>query len=242
MGISYSFDHGISILFVYGDDGFDEIGPKIQEYFKDPRWHYGETQMLVSVMGRKFSVLSWEEIQLLVDASVDKVKPSRVAMHYDSDIMLEPLMISHAHYAKQKIPCRLFTEFGKAMDWLLESPAHITSLYRFEGDVLWITLRDCKTLDEALQPFERAMKHPKFKPGLKVAWDLTLQRSVLTQAEDSRGIEWLVENGLGKAAMLISNRINRQDIEVARKEYRRLPAEAEIFTDVTEMDKWLEIN
>ena len=242
MGISYSFDHGISILFVYGDDDFDEIGPKITEYFNDPRWHYGETQMLVSVMGRKFNVLSWAEIQLLVDASVDKVKPSRVAMHYDSEIMLEPLMIAHAHYAKQKIPCRLFTKFDKAMDWLLESPEHITGLYRFEGDVLWITLRDCKTLDEALQPFERAMKHPKFKPGLKVAWDLTLQRSVLTQAEDSRGIEWLVENGLGKAAMLISNRINRQDIEVAREEYRRLGAEAEVFTDVTEMDKWLEAN
>ena len=242
MGISYSFDHGISILFVYGDDDFDEIGPKIQEYFNDPRWHYGETQFLLSSMGRKFGVLSWAEIQLLVDASVDKVKPSRVAMHYDSEIMLEPLMIAHAHYAKQKIPCRLFTEFDKAMDWLLESPEHITGLYRFEGDVLWITLRDCKTLDEALQPFERAMKHPKFKPGLKVAWDLTLQHTVLTQKENSRGIEWLVENGLAKTAMLISNRINRQDIEVARKEYRRLGAEAEVFTDVTEMDRWLEIN
>ena len=40
--------------------------------------------------------------------------------------------------------------------------------------------------------------------------------------------------------MLISNRINRQDIEVARKEYRRLGAEAEVFTDVTKMDEWLE--
>ena len=242
MGISYSFDHGISILFVYGDDGFDEIGPKMREYFKDSRWHYGETQMLVSTMGRKFNVFTWEEIQSLVDVCAEKIKPPRVALHYDTEILLEPLMIAHAQFSSHKIPCRLFTEFGKAMDWLLESPEHITGLYRFEGDVLWITLRDCKTLDEALQPFERAMKHPKFKPGLKVAWDLTLQKTVLTQKENSRGIEWLVENGLGKTAMLISNRINRQDIEVARKEYLRLGAEAQVFTDVTEMDKWLEIN
>ena len=30
-------------------------------------------------------------------------------------------------------------------------------------------------------------------------------------------------------------------MEAAREEYRRLGAEAEVFTDVTEMDKWLEI-
>ncbi|MBW2478340.1 MAG: hypothetical protein JRF38_00010, partial [Deltaproteobacteria bacterium] len=60
--------------------------------------------------------------------------------------------------------------------------------YRFEGDVLWITLRECKTLEEALRPFERAMTNPNFKPGLTVVWDLTLQRTVLTQDENSRGL------------------------------------------------------
>ncbi len=240
MGFSYSFDHGISVFFVFGEDGFDEIWPKIEEYFNDSRWHRGETQILGSWMGRKFSVLSWEEIKLIVDACVEKVKPSRVALHYDSEMLLEPLMITHAHYARHKIPCRLFTEFGQAMDWLSESPEHITGMYRFEGDVLWITLRDCKTLEEALHPFERAMKNPKFKPGLKVVWDLTLQHTVLTQDDNSRGVEWLVNNGLGKTAMLISNRISRQDMEAAGDEYRRHGAAAKIFTDVIEMDKWLE--
>lgn len=240
MGINYGFDHGISVLFVYGEDGFEEIWPKVSEYLDDPRWHYGETQMLISWMGRKFGVFSWEEIQLIVDTAVEKVKPSRVALHYESEIMLEPLMITHAHFVKHKIPCQLFTEFGNAMDWLSEAPEHITGMYKFEGDVLWITLRDCKTLEEALRPFERAMKHPKFKPGLKVVWDLTLQRTVLTVEENSRGVEWLIENGLGKTALLISNRISRQDMEAARNEYRRLGAEAEVFTDVTIMDDWLE--
>jgi hypothetical protein len=240
LGINYSFDHGISVLFVYGEDSFDEIGPQLKEYFNDSRWHYGKTQMLASMMGRKLNVLTWEEIKVLVDVCAKKIKPSRVALHYDTEIMLEPLMIAHAHYSRHKIPCRLFTEFGKAMDWLLESPEHITGLYRFEGDVLWITLRDCQTLEEALQPFERAMKHPKFQPGLKVVWDLTLQHTVLTQEENSRGVEWLVENGLGKTAMLISNRISRQDMEAAREEYRRHGATAEIFTDVTRLDEWLE--
>ena len=240
MGFSYSFDHGISVFFVFGEDGFDEIWPMVEEYFKDPRWHYGETQILGSWMGRKFSVLSWEDIKLIVDASAKRVKPSRVALHYESEIMLEPLMITHAHYARHKIPCRLFTEFGKAMDWLLESPEHITGLYRFEGDVLWITLRNCKTLEEALQPFERAMKNPQFQPGLKVVWDLTLQHTVLTQEENSRGVEWLVNNGLGKTAMLISNRINRRDMEAAREEYRQLGAAAEVFTDIAKMEAWLE--
>ena len=69
MGFNYSFDHGNSIFFVYGEDGFDEIGPKLEEYLNDPRWHYGETQMLGSWMGRKFAVLSWEEIQLIVDTT-----------------------------------------------------------------------------------------------------------------------------------------------------------------------------
>ena len=240
MGINYGFDHGISVLFVYGDDDFDEIGPEMIDYFNDPRWHYGESQMLVSTMGRKFNVFSWEQVQSLVDYCAKKIKPSRVALHYDTEIMLESLMIAHAQYSKHKIPCKLFTEFSEAMEWLSESPEHITGMYRFEGDVLWITLRDCKTLEEALQPFERAMKHPEFKPGLKVAWDLTLQHTVLTQEENSRGVEWLVENGLGKTAMLVSNRIDRQDMEAAREEYRRLGAEAEVFTDVTEMDEWLE--
>ena len=58
-----------------------------------------------------------------------------------------------------------------------------------KGDVLWITLRDCKTLAEALQPFERAMKNSEFHPGQKVAWDLTLQHTVLTVEEDSRGVD-----------------------------------------------------
>lgn len=242
MGINYGFDHGISALFVYGDDDFDEIGPKMIEYFNDPRWHYGESQMLVSTMGRKFNVFSWEQVQLLVDTCEDKVKPSRVALHYDTEIMLEPLMIAHAQFSKYKIPCQIFTEFGKAMDWLSESPEHITGLYRFEGDILWITLRDCQTLEEALHPFERAMKHSQFKPGLTVVWDLALQRTVLTRDENSRGVEWLIENGLGKTAMLVSKRINRQDIEAAKEEYRRLGAEAEVFTDVAMMDEWLENN
>lgn len=240
MGFSYSFDHGISVFFVYGEDGFDEIRPEIEAYFNDARWHYGETQVLGSWMGRKFGVLSWDEIKLIVDTCVEKVKPARVALHYDSEMLLEPLMITHAHYVKHKIPCKLFTEFGKAMDWLSESPEHITGLYRFEDEVLWITLRDCKTLEDALQPFERAMKHPKFKPGLKVVWDLTLQRTVLTREENSRGVEWLVENGLGKTAMLVSKRISRKDMEAAKEEYRRLGAEAEVFTDVNRMDEWLE--
>lgn len=240
MGFNYSFDHGNSVFHVYGEDGLDEMRAKFEEYLNDPRWHYGKTQVLGSWMGRKFAVLSWEEIQWIVDACVEKVKPSCVALHYESEIMLESLMITHAHFVKHKIPCRIFTEFGKAMDWLAEAPEHITGMYRFEGDVLWITLRDCKTLEEALRPFERAMKNPKFKPGVKVAWDLTLQHTVLTQEENSRGVEWLVENGLGKTAMLISNRINRQDMEAAREEYRRHGAAAEIFTDVTKLDEWLE--
>jgi hypothetical protein len=239
LGFSYSFEHGISVFFVYDEDGFDEIRPMVEEYLNDSRWHYGETQVLGSWMGRKFGVLSWEEIKIIVDTCVERVKPARVALHYESEMLLEPLMITHAHYTKHKIPCRLFTEFSKAMDWLSESPEHITGLYRFEGDVLWITLRDCKTLEEALQPFKRAMKHPKFQPGLKVVWDLTLQRTVLTREENSRGVEWLVENGLGKTAMLVSNRINRQDMEAAREEYRRHGAEAEVFTDVTLVDDWL---
>jgi hypothetical protein len=99
--------------------------------------------------------------------------------------MLEALMVTHAHFVKHKIPCQLFTDFTKAMDWLSEAPEHITGMYRFEGDVLWITLRDCKTLEEALRPFERAMKNPAFQPGLKVVWDLTLQHTVLTTEENS---------------------------------------------------------
>jgi len=240
LGINYGFEHGISVLFVYGEDGFDEIWPKVEAYLNDARWHYGATQMLGSWMGRKFGVLSWEEIQFIVDAAVDKVKPARVALHYDSEIMLEPLMIAHAHFVKHKIPCRLFTEFGQAMDWLSEAPEHITGMYKFEGDILWITLRDCKTLEEALRPFERAMKNPKFQPGLKVVWDLTLQHTVLTVEENSKGVEWLVENGLGKTAMLISNRISRRDMEAARDEYRRLGAPAEIFTDIAKLDEWLQ--
>ncbi len=89
MGFNYSFDHGNSIFFVYGEDGFDKIRPRLEAYLNDPRWHYGETQMLGSWMGRKFAVLSWEEIQLIVDTTVEKVKPSRVALHYESEIMLE---------------------------------------------------------------------------------------------------------------------------------------------------------
>jgi hypothetical protein len=240
MGVSYGFSHGISVLFIYGEDGFDEIWPKIEEFLNDPRWHYGKTQMLGSWMGRKYGVLTWEEIQLIVDRSAEKVRPSRVALHYDSEIMLEPSMIVHAHFVKHKIPCRIFKEFATAMDWLTEAPEHITGMYKFEGDVLWITLRDCKTLEEALQPFERAMKHPKFKPGVQVVWDLTLQRTVLTVDENSRGIEWLVKNGLGKTAILVSNRLDRKDMEAARDEYCRLGAPAEIFTDVTKLDDWLE--
>ena len=239
MGFNYGFNNGMTVFFVNGEDGYDKIRPQVDEYLNDPRWHYGETQMLGSWMGRKFAALSWDEIHSIVDATAEKVKPSRVALHYDSEIVLEALMVTHAHYVKHKIPCRLFTDFTKAMDWLTEYPDRITGLYKFDGDVLWITLRDCKTLDEALQPFERAMKNPKFHPGLKVVWDLTLQHTVLTQEQNSRGIEWLVKNGLGKTAMLISNRINRDDMEAARDEYFRYGAEAEIFTDVTKMDEWL---
>ena len=80
MGVSYGFDHGLSAIFVYGEDAFDEIWPKIKECINDPRWHYGETQMLLSLIGRKFAVLSWEEIQVGVDALVEKVKPIQVAL------------------------------------------------------------------------------------------------------------------------------------------------------------------
>ena len=31
MGFSYSFEHGISVFFVYGEDGFDEIRPEVEE-------------------------------------------------------------------------------------------------------------------------------------------------------------------------------------------------------------------
>jgi len=240
LGFNYSFDHGKSIFFVYGEDGFDDIRPKVEAYLNDPRWHYGETQILGSWMGRKFAVLSWEEIQLIVDTTVEKVRPSRVALHYESEINLESLMVTHAHFNKHKIPCRLFTEFASAMEWLSEAPELVTGMYRFAGDVLWITLRDCKTLEEALGPFERAKKHPKFHPGLTVVWDLTLQHTVLTVKENSRGIEWLVKNGLGRTAMLISNRLNRKDMADARDEYRRHGAVAEIFTDVTKLDEWVE--
>jgi len=239
MGFNYGFDHGISVFFVYGEDGYEEMRPKIDAYFGDPRWHYGDTRILGSWMGRKFAVFTWEEIKSVVDANVKKNKPAMVALHYDSDIMLEALMISHAHYVRHKIPCRIFTDFTRAMDWLSEAPEHITGMYRFEGDVLWITLRDCQTLEDALDPFERAMKNPKFQPGLKVVWDLTLQRTVLTQEENSRGVEWLVENGLGKTAMLISSRINREDMDAAREEYRRLGADAEVFTDVAKLEEWM---
>ena len=81
MGFNYSFNHGISEFFVYGEDGFDDIRPKVEEYLNDSRWHYGETQVLGSWMGRKFGVLSWEKIQFFVDATVEKVKPSRVGFH-----------------------------------------------------------------------------------------------------------------------------------------------------------------
>ena len=86
------------------------------------------------------------------------------------------------------------------------------------------------------------LKRKELIPAAIMIWDLTLQHTVLTQEENFRGGEWLVENGLGKAAILISNRINRQDMEAARDEYRRLGVEAEVFTDVTELDEWLEIN
>ena len=39
---------------------------------------------------------------------------------------------------------------------------------------------------------------------------------------------------------MISKRINRNDIEAARDEYRRHGAAAEIFTDVAKLDDWLE--
>jgi hypothetical protein len=83
-----------------------------------------------------------------------------------------------------------FKEFSPAMDRLSEAPEHVAGMYRFEDDVLWITLRDCKTLNQALRPFERAMKNPKFQPGQKVNWDLTLQHTVLSSEETSRGIKW----------------------------------------------------
>ena len=91
MGFNYGFDHGTSVFFVYGEDGFEEIWPEVDRYLNDPRWHYGETQLLGSWMGRKFAVLSWEEIQKIVDAVVEKVKPYQVALHYDSEIMLEAM-------------------------------------------------------------------------------------------------------------------------------------------------------
>ena len=240
MGFNFGFNQGNSVFFVNGDDGFDEIRPKIKEYLNDPRWHYAETAVLGSWMGRKFGVLSWEQVQFLVDAMVEKVKPSRVALHYESELLLEGLMITHAQFVKHKILCRIFTEFDRAMDWISETPEHITGMYRFEGDVLWITLRECKTLEEALQPFERAMKNPKFHPGLTVVWDLTMQHTVLTGDERTRSVEWLVNNGLGKVALLVSNRISRQNMETAREEYRRHGVVAEIFTDVTKLDQWLE--
>jgi hypothetical protein len=240
MGFNYGFDHGIAVFFVYGEDDYQEMRPRIEAYFNDPRWHYGETKVLGSWMGRKFTVFSWEDIKTVVDMAVKKNKPALVALHYDSEIMLEAMMITHAHFVRHKIPCRIFTDFTKAMDWLSEAPEHITGMYRFEGEVLWITLRDCKTLEEALDPFERAMKNPKFFPGIKVVWDLTVQHTVLTQEENSRGIEWLVENGLGKTAMLISSRINRDDMEAARDEYIRLGVDAEVFTDVAKLEKWLD--
>jgi len=196
--------------------------------------------MLGSWMGRKYAVLSWEEIQSTVDIIVEKVRPSQVALHYESDIVLEGMMITHAQFIKNKIPCRIFTDYNNAMDWISEPPEHITGMYRFEGDVLWITLRECKTLEEALKPFERAMKNPKFHPGLTVVWDLTLQHTVTEMEEDSRGVEWLVNNGLGKTALLISNRLNRSHIEAAQEEYRRHGAAVEIFTDVAKLDQWLE--
>jgi len=240
LGFNYGFNQGNSVFFVNGDDGLDEIRPKLEEYLNDPRWHYGETKMLGSWMGRKYAVLSWEEIQSTVDIIVEKVRPSQVALHYESDIVLEGMMITHAQFIKNKIPCRIFTDYNNAMDWISEPPEHITGMYRFEGDVLWITLRECKTLEEALQPFERAMKNPKFHPGLTVVWDLTLQHTVTEMEEDSRGVEWLVNNGLGKTAMLISNRLNRSHIEAAQEEYRRHGAAVEIFTDVAKLDQWLE--
>jgi hypothetical protein len=240
LGFNYGFNHGFSEFFVYGEDGMDEINPKVREYLNDSRWHYGETPMLGSWMGRKFGVLTWEEIQLIVDTTVEKVRPARIALHYESEIMLEPLLITHAHFVKYKIPCRLFTDFNQAINWLSETPEHITGLYRFEGDVLWITLRDCKTLDEALQPFERAMANPKFQAGLTVVWDMTLQHTVLTPGERTRSVEWLVSNGLGKMAMLISNRLSRQNLETVREEYRRHGVVAKIFTDVIKMEEWLE--
>ena len=240
MGFNYGFNQGNSVFFVNGDDGFDEIRPKVEEYLNDPRWHHGETAVLGSWMGRKFAVLSWEQVQFFADAMVERVKPSRVALHYESELLLEGLMITHAQIVKHKIPCRIFTDYDNAMDWISEPPEHITGMYRFEGDVLWITLRECKTLKEALQPFERALKNPKFHPGLTVVWDLTLQHTVLTTQENSRGVEWLVKNGLGKTAMLISKRLDRNHMEAAREEYRRHGAAAEIFTDVAKLDKWLE--
>lgn len=71
MGFSYGFDHGISVFFVYGDDGFDEIRPNLEKFLADPRWHYGQTQMLGSWVGRKFAVLSWKEIQSALDFTSD---------------------------------------------------------------------------------------------------------------------------------------------------------------------------
>ena len=150
------------------------------------------------------------------------------------------VMIAHAHFVKYKIPCRLFTDFNQAINWLSETPEHITGMYRFEGDVLWITLRDCQTLEEVLQPFKRAMKNPKFHPGLTVVWDLTLQHTITAPEENSSGVKWLVENGLAKTALLISNRINRNHMEEAVEEYRQHGAVAEIFTDVAKLDQWLE--
>jgi hypothetical protein len=42
--------------------------------------------------------------------------------------MLEALMITHASFPKRKVPCKLFTEFAAAMDWLSEAPEHITGM------------------------------------------------------------------------------------------------------------------
>ena len=240
MGFSYSFNQGNSVFFVNGDDSLDEIRPILEKYLNDPRWHYGETKMLGSWMGRKYAVLSWEEIQFGADLIVEKVKPSQVALHYESDILLEGIMIAHAQFTKHKIPCRIFTDYDNAMNWLSETPEQITGMYRFEGDVLWISLRDCKTLEEVLQPYKRAMKNPKFQTGLTVVWDLTLQHTVTAPEENSGGVEWLVKSGLGKTAMLISSRISRKDMEAARDEYRRIGAAAEIFTDVAKLEEWTE--
>jgi len=78
LGFNYGFNQGSSLFFINGDDGLDEIRPKLEEYLNDPRWHYGETKMLGSTMGRKYAVLSWEEIQSTVDIIVEKVAVEEV--------------------------------------------------------------------------------------------------------------------------------------------------------------------